>query len=72
MIQLTAKQVEWLTINQPDTEFLVINRKDSQDVQLQKKFTTWDVLIFVGFPFDYYLTPDTYNSLPIEFKRLEE
>jgi len=72
MIQLNAKQVEWLTINQPDTEFLVINRKDSQDVQLQKKFTPWDVLIFVGFLFDYYLTPDTYNQLPIEFKQLEE
>ena len=69
MIQLTATQVEWLVNNKPETEHYYNNDICNPELyctefsELDLPFNNWDC---------YYLTSETYNQLPTEFKQLEK
>ena len=69
MIRINPRQVEWLVVYQPETEFLLTDWSETttevflyeDDIQYSKKGQL-----------KYYLTPKTYNSLPTEFKQLAD
>lgn len=62
MLQLNPKQVEWLVVNQPETDF------EFDGIKL-KYFSKLDLHKSTLYN-RYYLTPETYNSLPETFKQL--
>lgn len=72
MERLNPKQVEWLVVYQPETEheinYLGIRRTKSFfrffNCDISHSKSVKDV--------EYYLTPETYNSLPTEFKQLAD
>ena len=69
MIQLTAKQVEWLVFNKQFTPHTIQTPIDSN---IHGLLTRKDIFISKDTNYTYYLTPEVYNSLPTEFKQLEE
>ena len=68
LILINAKQVEWLVINQPETEHTTFFYEG--EFQEHSEFHEIDIELSSEDKFDYYLTPNTYNSLPTEFKEL--
>lgn len=64
MVRINPKQVEWLVVNQPETDFEFdrIKLKYFSKLDLHKS-TLYN---------KYYLTPETYNSLPETFKQLAD
>jgi hypothetical protein len=68
MILINPKQVEWLVYNQPDITFYLPDNEDYvgfNDLSIddvKRAETSWL----------FYLTPETYNSLPTEFKQLAD
>jgi len=68
MILINPSQVEWLILNKiADTvfttdcgEFVEVDRLGVEHLEAAQKSET------------YYLTPETYNQLPTEFKQLRD
>lgn len=72
MQRLNPKQVEWLVVNQPETEH-VINYLGLRGTKLFLRFFPCDIRHSKSVKdVEYYLTPETYNSLPTEFKQLSD
>jgi hypothetical protein len=69
MIQLNPKQVEWLVYNQPETEYLL---EDWSGITTEGYLYEDDIKYSKKGQLKYYLTPETYNSLPTEFKQLAD
>ena len=69
MVQINPKQVEWLVLNQPETEHYIECLK-AFSRQLFNTFKQSDIFYSKGTDYEYYLTPETYNSLPQTFKDL--
>ena len=69
MILINTKQVKWLVINQPETEFQL---KDWSGISNEKRFYEDDILYSKKGQLQYYLTTETYNQLPTEFKQLSQ
>ncbi len=71
MVLINRKQVEWLVVNQPETRHKAIpNSPEFAD--WYNSFTTDDLKYVENGSFKYYLTPETYNSLPETFKQLAD
>ena len=72
LILINTKQVEWLVINQPQTEHDIIDPSEfTGEFHPCRSFNgeelEWQAH---GIELQYYLTPETYNSLPQTFKDL--
>lgn len=66
LIPINPNQVEWLYRNQPHT----VHTSTYSGMTLEyKRLDRYDYSKAKA-GFEYYLTPDTYNQLPIEFKQL--
>ena len=73
MIRITPNQVEWLFYNEPETQHDIQDPKDWRgESQTWNGFTQNDLELSSKRGFDYYLTPETYNALPEEFKQLAD
>jgi hypothetical protein len=68
MERLNPKQVEWLVVNQPEITFYI---PDCGEFQEHNDLTIDDVKR-AETSWLFYLTPETYNSLPTEFKQLAD
>ena len=71
MIQLNPKQVEWLVVNHPETTHTAVPLTECF-TDTYRFFTQSDNKYVENGSFKYYLTPETYNSLPTEFKQLAD
>jgi hypothetical protein len=71
MVLINPKQVEWLYKYRPNT-FHTVN--DQKGIILHPVIHDFDVDHARRRPdiCKYYLTPETYNSLPTEFKQLAD
>jgi hypothetical protein len=65
---INPKQVEWLVINQHITTHTV----EAKDGELREfiSLAEDDIIYCEEGDYKYYLTPETYNQLPTEFKQL--
>ena len=77
MIRITPNQVEWLFYNEPETQHDIQCPKDWRgewrgESQTWNGFTQTDLELSSKRVFDYYLTTETYNALPEEFKQLAD
>jgi hypothetical protein len=73
MIRITPNQVEWLFCNEPETQHDIQYPKDRRgESQTWNGFTQTDLELSSKRVFDYYLTTETYNALPEEFKQLAD
>lgn len=69
---INAAQVEWLVTNKPDTNHDIIDPSEfTGEFHPCRAFNgeelEWQAH---GLKLEYYLTPETYNALPQEFKDL--
>jgi hypothetical protein len=74
MVLINPKQLEWLVVNQPETEHDIIDPSEfTGEFHPCRAFSgeelDWQAH---GIDLEYYLTPETYNSLPTEFKQLAD
>ena len=70
MVQINPKQVEWLIDHQPEITHTSI-KLDGKTGEYDYLFPD-DIKRIVEKRYTYYLTPETYNSLPTEFKQLAD
>jgi hypothetical protein len=70
MIQINPAQIWWLVVNKPETEHTV----EAYDGELTTfiSLSENDIIYCEEGDYKYYLTPDTYNALPTEFKQLAD
>lgn len=71
MILINAAQVEWLVINQPETEHC-FKEPEKTETRIDRGFWQVDIQLAQCNVYEYYLTPETYNQLPTEFKQLRD
>jgi hypothetical protein len=69
MERLNPKQVEWLVVNQPLTQHTIQTPNHSRVWGL---LSSNDIYVSKDENYKYYLTPETYNSLPETFKQLAD
>jgi hypothetical protein len=72
MVRINLKQVEWLVNNKPETEHDIIDPSEfTGEFHPCRAFTSEDLDWQAhGIDLEYYLTPNTYSSLPQTFKDL--
>lgn len=66
---INAAQVEWLVINQPETEYYLQDHVG--EYHLEDGFCSLDIER-ASISYEHYLSPETYNSLPQTFKDLAQ
>jgi hypothetical protein len=71
MVLINPKQVEWLVVYQPETNYKAVPLSE-YFADWYRFFTHADIKYAESGSFKYYLTPKTYNSLPTEFKQLAD
>jgi len=74
MIKINRKQLEWLITNKPNTDHDIINPSEFTGEFHPCRAFNGEELEWPahGVELEYYLTPNTYSSMPIEFKQLEK
>jgi len=72
MININSKQLEWLITNKPNTDHDFINPSESTGEFHPCRAFNGEELEYPahGVELQYFLTPNTYSSMPIEFKDL--
>ena len=70
MVLINPKQVEWLVVNQPETEHTI--EAYNGELKTFISLTEDDITYCEKGDYTYYLTPETYNALPTEFKQLAD
>ncbi len=71
MERLNAAQVEWLVVYQPETTHTAVPLTECF-TDTYRFFTQSDNKYVENGTFTYYLTTETYNSLPETFKQLAD
>jgi hypothetical protein len=69
MVRINPKQVEWLVVNQPETELYTVEYNG--EVQLWSCTVTLEDIETAELGQPFFLEPETYNSLPQTFKDLK-
>jgi hypothetical protein len=69
MVLINPKQVEWLVVNQPETEHLIEENDEWNNFDF---FEKQDIVNITQNICTYWLLPKTYNSLPTIFKQLAD
>jgi len=74
MIKINRKQLEWLITNKPNTDHDFINPSEYTGEFHPCRAFNGEELEWPahGVELEYYLTPNTYSSMPIEFKDLAD